>query len=231
MIWQWFPALTAYDTAWAASRTWTDPTQVHITAAAARRHIRHRQANAGPCLPFPCLLPCQPPLTAWGKCMQVLGTQSNLPTLLLSISLAPCSLGRIHCRRMTTPSRASRRTTTCEQHDADGTCLLSLSGMPARYRKTRHSRRFCYWCANFSLTFLARRHFSHRGPPVPKSYYSKTPNQYPSSVTSQNPVLQTAPTSAAPGLRGHASAPVKQPSWSIFYSFSFLSFLILLGWD
>lgn len=49
------------------------------------------------CLPFLSLLPYHPTPDSLGKCMQVLiRAQSNLPTLLLSISLGPCSLGRIH---------------------------------------------------------------------------------------------------------------------------------------
>lgn len=99
--------------------------------AAARRHIRHRQANAGPCAcPFcPSCLVIHTP-DSLGKCMQVLRTQSNLPTLLLSISLVPCSLGRIQC-------------TQAQQENDDALARESTDNQPTREQQESTALPFC----------------------------------------------------------------------------------------
>lgn len=87
---------------------------------------KRMQDPACPPCPFLSLLPCQTTPDSLGKCMQVLGTQSNLPTLLLSIRLAdslspgPHTSKYIHytAGEMTTPSHASRLTTTGDQQQS-----------------------------------------------------------------------------------------------------------------
>lgn len=147
-----------------------------VCPAAARRHPRHGQANAGP--------PTTP--DSLGECMQVLGTQSNLPTLLLSIRL-------VHRRIMTTPSHASWPTTTTGNQQEStalpscpvwnaclcGTGELDIAAGPAT-------------SAPASLTFLISRHFSHRGPSVPDLITARH-QFYSSSVTSQNPHFRRRP--------------------------------------
>lgn len=105
-------------------------TQCPACPAAARRHIRHRASECRtlPALPALFCPSClaKPPADSLGKCMQVLGTQSNLPTLLLSIRLAgslspgPHTSKYIHytAGEMTTPSHASRLTTTGDQQQS-----------------------------------------------------------------------------------------------------------------
>lgn len=137
LIREWNPALTAFATGMAASRTFLVSSELSVlllldvTSGTGKR----MQDPACPFCPS-----CQPafPTTpgSLGKCMQVLGAQSNLPTLLLSIrlvgSLSPGphripSTSTLHRRKMTTPSHASRWTTKHHRQPAavDGTSLLS----------------------------------------------------------------------------------------------------------
>lgn len=97
LIREWNPALTAFATGMAASRTFLVSSELSVlllldvTSGTGKR----MQDPACPFCPS-----CQPafPTTpgSLGKCMQVLGAQSNLPTLLCQSGwLAPCPPGRI----------------------------------------------------------------------------------------------------------------------------------------
>lgn len=220
----------------------------------ARRHIRHGQANAGSCLPIlPVrrLLRSQQPLAAWGSACRCLGTQSNLPTLLLPFRLAPCPLGRMHMvhgRGMTKPShmRVDRQpptptllctsTTTGEQQQSTalpfclpcpeclcGTGKLDIAAGPAA-------------SAPACLDFLVPRHFSHRGPPVHNLITARRhqtsirpPSRHKIRPSDDAHISRLGP--ARPRIR----APGKHPSLSESFFFFFLvllfSFLILLGWN
>lgn len=206
--------------------------------AAARRHIRHRQANAGPCAcPFcPSCLVIHTP-GSLGKCMQVLRTQSNLPTLLLSISLVPCSLGRIQC-------------TQAQQENDDALARESTDNQPTREQQESTALPFCpclecldgtgkldiavgpATSAPASLTFI-----------IPRDILATADRLFPNLITARHQISITPPvTSQKPSFTRRPYQPprvsevtdphsYKQLSWSkiFFPSFSFLCFLILLG--